>query len=115
MAEALGGCKQVATLCGERHRTWMHCPRSTVVCLSKRLHGIRACSVLFSFPGTPNAGNPATTSTVSRLTLITLPIRRTIYCGSSARFGSFTIPLRLSVFTLYWSITHSNADRLPSR
>ena len=31
------------------------------------------------------------------------------------RFGSFTIPLRLSVFTRYWSIIHSSAERLPRR
>ena len=62
---------------------------------------------------TPSPGNPATISTVSRLTLITLPIRRTIYSGSSARLGSFSMPLRLSVFTRYWSITQSSAQRLP--
>ena len=63
----------------------------------------------------PSPGNPSTIPTVSKLTLITFPTNRTIYSGSSPRFGSFTIPLRLSVFTRYWSITHSSADRLPSR
>ena len=48
-----------------------------------------------------NAGNPATISTVSKLTVITCPSNRTINCGSSARFGSLTMPLRLSVFTQY--------------
>ena len=38
-----------------------------------------------------------------------------MYCGSSARLGSLTMPLRLSVLTRYWSITHSRAERLPRR
>jgi hypothetical protein len=37
-----------------------------------------------------------------------------MYSGSS-RFGSVVMPLRLSVETWYWSITHSNALRLPRR
>ncbi len=48
-----------------------------------------------------NAGKPATMSTESKLTEITCPSNRTIYCGSSARFGSLTMPLRLSVLTQY--------------
>ena len=42
-------------------------------------------------------GSPATICTVSKLTAITRPIRSTMYCGSSVRFGSLTMPLRLSV------------------
>ena len=60
-------------------------------------------------------GNPETISTVFRLTWMTRAIRSTIYRGSASRFGSFTIPLRLSVLTRYWSTTHSNAERLPNR
>ena len=45
----------------------------------------------------PNSGNPSTTFAVSRLTLMNLPIRRRMYCGSPARLGSLTMPLRLSV------------------
>ena len=37
-----------------------------------------------------------------------------MYSGSSARLGSLTMPLRLSVDTWYWSNTHYNALRLPS-
>ena len=47
------------------------------------------------------AGRFSTMSTVSKLTVMTLPINLTMYCGSSARFGSLTMPLRLSVFTRY--------------
>ena len=46
-------------------------------------------------------GNPATISTVFRLTWMTRAIRSTIYRGSASRFGSFTIPLRLSILTRY--------------
>ena len=62
-----------------------------------------------------NAGNPSTISTVSKLTVITLPINLTMYWGSSVRFGSLMMPLRLSVLTRYWSITHSKAERVPRR
>jgi hypothetical protein len=37
-----------------------------------------------------------------------------MYSGSSARLGSFVMPLRLSVETWYWSMTHSRAERLPN-
>jgi len=36
---------------------------------------------------------------VSRLTVMTWPMRRTMYSGSSARLGSLVMPLRLSVET----------------
>src|SRR5438552_1387434 len=61
------------------------------------------------------SGSPATIFTVSKLTRTTCPTRRTMYSGSSARFGSDLIPLRLSSLTWYWSITHSRAERLPRR
>ena len=38
-----------------------------------------------------------------------------MYCGSAARLGSLTMPLRLSVLTRYCSMTHSRAERLPRR
>ena len=66
-------------------------------------------------PASPNCGSPSTMATVSRLTLITLPMRRRMYSGSPARLGSLTMPLRLSVLTRYWSMTHSSAARLPRR
>ena len=47
----------------------------------------------------PNAGKLPRILTVSRLTVMTCPISRRIYRGSSARFGSFVMPLRLSVDT----------------
>src|SRR2546421_8476113 len=59
--------------------------------------------------------NSLTNRTVSTLTVITFPIRRTIYSSSSRLFGSLTIPLRLSSLNWYWSITQSRAERLPSR
>ena len=62
-----------------------------------------------------NVGKFSTISTVSKLTVITLPINLTMYWGSSARFGSLTMPLRLSVLTRYWSTIHSNAERVPRR
>ena len=61
------------------------------------------------------ARQPATIRTVSRLTRTTWPTSRTMYSGSSARFGLLRMPLRLSVVTWYWSMTHSSALRLPSR
>ncbi len=64
---------------------------------------------------TPSGGNAPTIFTVSRLTVMTCPIRRTMYSGSSSRFGSLVMPLRLSVEIWYWSITHSSAERLPRR
>src|SRR5438045_2569159 len=57
----------------------------------------------------------STSFTVSTLTVTTLPTRRTIYCSSSSRLGSLTMPLRASVLTWYWSSTHSRAERLPRR
>src|SRR5438067_10800890 len=51
--------------------------------------------------GSPSGGRERTIVTVSRLTLTTCPIRRRIYVGSSARFGSLVMPLRLSVETWY--------------
>ena len=48
-----------------------------------------------------NAGKPLTMSTVSKLTVMTCPIKRRIYSGSSSRFGSFLMPLRLSILTRY--------------
>src|SRR5947208_15970444 len=59
------------------------------------------------------SGNSLTIRTVSTLTLTTYPTSRTIYSGSSARFGSDLMPLHLSSLTWYWSITHSRALRLP--
>jgi len=47
----------------------------------------------------PKLGRAFTISTVSKLTVITCPIRRTIYCSSSKRLGSLVIPRRLSVLT----------------
>ncbi len=48
-----------------------------------------------------NGGNPLTICTVFKLTVMTRAIKSTIYRGSDARFGSLTIPLRLSVLTRY--------------
>ena len=62
-----------------------------------------------------SGGNPFTTFTVSRLTVMTWAMRRTMYCGSSGRLGSLVMPLRLSVLTWYWSMTQSRAERLPRR
>src|SRR5713226_4275813 len=59
--------------------------------------------------------NSLTSRTVSILTVITFPTRRTMYSSSSRLFGSLTMPLRLSSLTWYWSITQSRAERLPSR
>lgn len=44
-----------------------------------------------------NSGNPSTIFTVSKLTVITCPIKRKMYCSSSKRFGSLRIPLPLAV------------------
>lgn len=52
---------------------------------------------------------------VSRETVMTWPMRRRMYCGSSSRLGSLTMPERASVETRYWSMTHSRAERLPRR
>lgn len=49
--------------------------------------------------GSYNAGNDFTIRTVSTLTRITLPTRRTMYSGSLARFGSERMPERLSSVT----------------
>ncbi len=57
----------------------------------------------------------STRRTVSTLTVTTWPMRRTMYCGSSGRLGSLVMPLRLLVLMWYWSMTHSRAERLPSR
>jgi hypothetical protein len=35
--------------------------------------------------------------------------------GGVGAVGSLVMPLRLSVLTWYWSITHSRAERLPKR
>lgn len=72
---------------------------------SKRAHAVRPY----------NAGKGFTILTVSRLTRITWPTSRTMYSGSSGRFGSERMPLCLSSVTWYWSITHSSALRLPRR
>ena len=48
-----------------------------------------------------SGGNPATISTVSKLTVITEPINDTIADGFDASFASFTIPLFSSVLTRY--------------
>src|SRR5438093_5787856 len=40
------------------------------------------------------------------------PRRPRIYSGTSRTFGALVMPLRLSVLTRYWSITHSSAERL---
>jgi len=53
-----------------------------------------------SHPGAPNsAGRLLTILTVSMLTRATWPTRRTMYSGSSARFGSERRRLRLSSLT----------------
>ena len=52
-------------------------------------------------PEIASAGKLLTTFIVPRLTVMTWPTRRTMYSGSSARLGSFTMPLRLSVETWY--------------
>jgi hypothetical protein len=44
-------------------------------------------------------GSAFTIFTVWTLTRITCPTSRTMYCGSSSRFGSLVIPLRWSVQT----------------
>ena len=44
----------------------------------------------------PKSGSDLIILTASRLTVMTRPIRRTLYPGSSARLGSLTIPMRLS-------------------
>src|SRR5450755_3277147 len=61
-----------------------------------------------------NPASSRTNWTVSTETVATCPSSRTIYSGSSGRFGSFTMPERASVETRYWSTTHSSALRLPS-
>ena len=63
---------------------------------------------------TPNSGNPFTIATVPMFSLNSFPINRTMYSGLSARLGSSTIPLRLSVLTRYWSVIHSSAERFPA-
>ena len=40
---------------------------------------------------------------VSKETMMTWPIRRRMYLGSSSRLGSLTMPERGSVETRYWS------------
>ena len=54
---------------------------------------------------TPNANNPSTIPTVSRPTLITFPISRTTYPGSSARplvaAKNYAMPNTLLVCKLY--------------
>ena len=54
-----------------------------------------------SAAGSASGGRERTILTVSRLTLTTCPIKRRMYVGSSARFGSLVMPLRLSVETWY--------------
>jgi len=56
-------------------------------------------------------GRAFTRRTVSRLTRMTWPTSRTMYSGSSARFGSEVMPERASVLTWYWSMPHSSALR----
>jgi len=51
--------------------------------------------------GSNSAGRLATILTVSTLTRVIWPTRRTMYWGSSARLGSEVMPLRLSVETWY--------------
>src|SRR5207248_11281901 len=58
--------------------------------------------------------NSPTCFTVFTLSVTTFPTYRTIYSSSSSRLGSLPMPLRASVLTWYWSITHSRADRLPN-
>ena len=46
----------------------------------------------------PNSfGKPFAIFIVSTLTRMTWPISRVMYCGSSSRFGSLVIPLRVSL------------------
>ncbi len=52
-----------------------------------------------TLPAIPNSGSPSTTFTVSKLTLMTLPMERRMYWGLSARLGLLTMPLYLSVLT----------------
>jgi hypothetical protein len=49
--------------------------------------------------GEKRSGRAFTIFTVSTLTRTTCPTSRTMYSGSSSRFGSLVIPLRLSVLT----------------
>ena len=58
------------------------------------------------------SGSAKSSRTVSTLTRTTWPTNRTMYSSSSGRFGSDWMPLRLSVLTWYWSMTHSKALRL---
>ncbi len=52
-------------------------------------------------PGSNSTGKARTIPTVSKLTRTTCPTSRTMDEGSSSRFGSLVIPLRLSVETWY--------------
>ena len=61
--------------------------------------------------GRPKSGSAFT---VSRLTVITCPIKRKMYSGSSSRLGSFVISQRLQVESPMLSITYYSAERLPS-
>src|SRR5271157_1483321 len=61
------------------------------------------------------ADNSATIRTVSTLTRTIWPTIRTMYSSSSVLFGSDVMPLCLSSFTWYWSMTHSRALRFPRR
>jgi hypothetical protein len=49
--------------------------------------------------GSSTAANSPTSRTVSRPTVTALRISLTMYCGSSARLGSLTMPQRASVLT----------------
>jgi len=60
-------------------------------------------------------GRAAMSFWVSRETVMTWPMRRRMYLGSSGRLGSMTMPERGSVETRYWSMTHLRAERLPRR
>jgi len=69
---------------------------------------LASCSNSPMFTSRPSS---RTRRTVSILTVTTRQTSRTMYCGSSARLGSLTMPLRLSSLTWYWSMTQSSAER----
>ena len=94
------------------HRCWVTLRKPNLrICLVPRFIPCQSQGTR----GMPKLGKLLTICTVSRLTVITCPINRTIYCSSSRRFGSLTMPLRLSVLTRYWSIIQSKAERFPKR
>jgi len=61
----------------------------------------------YTNPYWPTGGKAFTTFSVSRLTVMTWAMRRTMYCGSSGRLGALVMPLRLPVLTWYWRMVDS--------